>query len=426
MLSPEIRSNLKHNFTVNILDATFFGAGMGFASFVTIIPLFVNSLTDSTTIIGIIASLHFIGWQLPQLFTANEVAGLRIFRPMVLRRTIHERWPFFALAIIALLIPVISKQLALALTFIMVAWHSLGGGFTATAWQSMISKIIPEDRRGTFFGVQSGVANLLSAGTAVIAGVILLNIPYPYNFALCFFLTSVLMAISYVFLWRAREPEHTPTDQATGQRQLWAKLWDILQRDGNFRWFLLARMLGQVAYMAVGFFTIYAVRQYNMNEQTAGVMTGVLLLGVTVANPVIGWLGDRFGHRRVYSAGLAVLALSAALAIFAPNLNWFYAVFGLAGFGQAVLWTTTMVMTVEFGTEGERPYYIGLSNTLIAPATILAPVAGGWMVDVMGFHTMFAVAVTAGIIGLVVLQALVSDPRRLRPVVVVTPVIAAD
>jgi MFS family permease len=163
-----------------------------------------------------------------------------------------------------------------------------------------------------------------------------------------------------------------------------------------------------------------------MDEQTAGIMTGVLLLGVTAANPVIGWLGDRFGHRRVYGAGLGMLALSAALAIFAPNLNWFYAVFGLAGFGQAVLWTTTMVMTVEFGTEGERPYYIGLSNTLTAPATILAPIIGGTLVDFLGFQTMFAVAVIGGVIGLVVLQALVMDPRRLRPAVVVAPAVAVD
>jgi MFS family permease len=418
MLHTEIQKNLKHNFIVNILDAAFFGAALGFASFVTVIPLFVNSLTNSTTIIGLIASLHIIGWQLPQLFTAGQVARLPIFRPMVIYRTLHERWPFLALAGVALLIPLINhSQVALALTFLFVAWHSLGGGITATAWQSMISKIIPEERRGTFFGLQSAAANLLAALTAVLAGVILLHVEYPYNFALCFFLASVMMALSWVFLWYAREPAHEPKHTETTPRLFWENVRGIMRHDGNFRWFLIARTLGQVAYVAISFYTIYAVREYGMDEQTAGIMTSVLLFAMTLANPVIGWMGDRFGHRRVFSTGLSLMVLSAGLAIIAPGIGWFYLVFALAGCAQAVLWTTTMAMTVEFGGESERPYYIGLGNTLIAPVTILAPFIGGWLVDVAGFHTMFAMTVVAGVIAVAVLQALVADPRRLRTVV---------
>lgn len=415
MSQTEILKNLRHNFIVNVLDGAFFGAGLGFASFVTVIPLFVNSLTDSTTIIGLIAALHVIGWQLPQLFTARKVAGLRLYKPMVLRRTIEERWPFLGLAVVALLIPVVSNQTALALTFVLVLWHSLGGGFTATAWQSMISKIMTRERVGTFFGAQSAAANLMSALTAVVAGWILLNIEYPYNFALCFFITGILMTISWVFLWRAREIEHEPRRVMAAEDALWPNLRDILRRDVNFRWFVGARVLAQFAWMATSFYTIYAVREYQMDEQTAGLMTSVLLLGQTLANPIIGWVGDRFGHRRVFVGGLLVMTVSIALALASPQMGWFYVIFGLAGLAQAVFWTTTMAMTVEFGDETDRPYYIGLTNTLIAPATILAPIAGGWLVDAFGFHVMFLVALTAGLLGAVVLQVAVLDPRRLRP-----------
>ena len=36
---------------------------------------------------------------------------------------------------------------------------------------------------------------------------------------------------------------------------------------------------------------------------------------------------------------------------------------------------------LEFGEEEDRPAYIGLANTLIAPFTFLAPVLGGWLAD---------------------------------------------
>ena len=102
-MQAKILENYRFNFAVNALDAAFFGLGLGFASFVTVIPLFVNSLTDSTTLIGIIASIQAVGWQLPQLLTSRRVASLRLYRPMVLSMTIHERWPFlgFSQSIIA-------------------------------------------------------------------------------------------------------------------------------------------------------------------------------------------------------------------------------------------------------------------------------------------------------------------------------------
>ena len=95
MWQDEIQKHVRFNFTVNILDGAFYGIGaLGLASFVTVIPLFLNSLGASTTLIGLVTSLHAIGWQMPQLFTANRVAKMRQYKPFILFMTFHERWPF--------------------------------------------------------------------------------------------------------------------------------------------------------------------------------------------------------------------------------------------------------------------------------------------------------------------------------------------
>ena len=112
MWQDEIRKNVRFNFTVSILDGAFFGIGaLGFASFVTVIPLFLNHLHASTVVIGLVTSVQAIGWQLPQMFTANRVAKMRQYKPFVLFMTLHERWPFVGLMLIAmtLLMPVYPK-----------------------------------------------------------------------------------------------------------------------------------------------------------------------------------------------------------------------------------------------------------------------------------------------------------------------------
>ena len=64
MLPQDLRDKLHHNAFVNIMDGSLFGFGvMGLASYVTIIPLFLSFLTESTALIGFVATLFHIGWQ---------------------------------------------------------------------------------------------------------------------------------------------------------------------------------------------------------------------------------------------------------------------------------------------------------------------------------------------------------------------------
>ena len=63
--------NLKHNILVNVLDGAFFGLGFGFASFSTILPLFVSQMTNSAVLIGLVPAIHSMFWQIPQLFMAK-------------------------------------------------------------------------------------------------------------------------------------------------------------------------------------------------------------------------------------------------------------------------------------------------------------------------------------------------------------------
>jgi len=128
---------------VNIGDGGFFGLGLGFSSFVTILPLFVSTMTNNALLIGLIPAIHNVGWQLPQLFTAYSTSRQNRYLAMVNRFTVHERLPFLFLAVVAWFSPKIGAQTTLILTFLLLIWQGLGGGFTATAWQTMIGKIFP-------------------------------------------------------------------------------------------------------------------------------------------------------------------------------------------------------------------------------------------------------------------------------------------
>lgn len=382
----------------------------------TIIPLFVSRLTDSALLIGLIPAIHAVGWQLPQLFTADRVSRMKRYKPMVMFMTLHERLPFVGMIFVAWFLPTLGVRWGLVLTFLLLIWQGLGAGFTATPWQTMIAKIIPSDNRGTFLGLQSSAANLLSSGSAVAAGLMLDRLDSPLNFTLCFLCASIFLGFSFYSLGLTREQEVEPAATSTGKAAFWQNLKDILKRDLNFRWFLIVRMLSQLAVMAFAFYTVYAVHRHGMSLVMAGVMTGIYTMGQIITNPLMGWIGDRWSHTAVMKMGSIAASLSALVAWYAPNLNWFYLVFILAGVANVAIWTIGMAITMEFGSEADRPAYIGLSNTLVAPATILAPILGGWLADKAGYPAAFLVSVVSGVVTTLVLHFMLQDPRKLSRV----------
>jgi MFS family permease len=407
-----LKKHLRFNIAVGMMDAAFFGIGWGFGSFGTVIPLFFAKMTDSALLIGLIPAIHAVGWQVPQLFTAGWIARLRRYKPAVLMMTIHERIPYLGMALAAWLLPVYGARIVLPLAFILLIWQGLGSGFTANPWQSMIAKIIPAEAHGTFFGVQAAVANILISFAAVGAGYLLNILETPFDFALCFLLTSAALGLSYAFLSLTREPEDAEKVITDKQISFWQGAKEIIKKDANFRWFLAFRLLYQFATMGFAFYIVYGLRAFKMDEVTAGFLTAALTISQTIANAGMGWLGDRLGHRSMLITGAVAVALSAFVAWMAPAIDWFYAVFILAGLANVSYWTIGMAMTVQFGTEVERPIYIGLANTLVAPATILAPVLGGWIADTAGFATTFALSTLGGLLTAALLLFLVRDPQK--------------
>jgi len=405
--------NLRFNFTVNVLDGAFFGLAIGFASFGTIIPLFMSQFTTSATLLGLIPAIHIAGLQFPSMFTVNFMSRQKHFKPWVMLISINERLPFLLLGLVAWFMNSINPGVAVILILLLLLWQGLGGGFGMVAWQSMLIKVLPPNLRGTFFGAQAAAFNILAAVAAGLAGVWLDRFGPQVGFTLCFVTAFGALIISYIMMALTREPDEFPPEEETTAPQgaVQVNMRDILRRDINFRWFLLARMLAQFATMGAAFYMVYVVLDLHASNTEAGFLTSAGMLAGVVANPLMGGLGDRWGHYRLLGTGLLAAFLSAMVAWGAKTAGWFLLVVILSSVANVAIWTIAMSMVFQFGRQVERQAYIGLSNTLIAPATILAPFIGGFLADRSGYPITFMVSAVFGLITLLVFWLRLSDPR---------------
>ncbi len=404
------RKELKHNIIANMGDGSIFGFAVGFASYTTVIPLFVATMTNSATLIGLIPAIHNMGWQLPQLLMAARIKKMEHIKPYVVKMTIQERLPIFFLAFVGLLLPVIGKTAALILTFLLLIWQGIGSGLTANPWQIMISKVIPGEIRGTFYGFQAAGSNLLASIGAVLAGVILSKLEAPFDFSSCFFIASALYIVSWFFLNATREPVRPVRRDEESAVPVWKDVLRILKADAHFRSFIISRIVSQFGMMAFAFYTVYAVKHLLMDTISIGVMTSILMITQVIANPLLGRIADKWSRKWILVLGGIAAVLSAIFALLIKNTVLFSLVFILNGIANTCFWTIGLAISLEFGDETNRPTYVGMSNTLIAPATILAPALGGLLADSFGYATTFIVSAALGIVSVLTLATLVRDP----------------
>ena len=161
-IAAEVARNYSWNFTVNLLDGLFFWLGASFISATTILPLFLSKLTTNPLPFGILATLAQAGWFLPQLLTANAMERVARKKPVVVNLGLFlERLPIWVIALTAF-IAARSPGWAAALLLLGYAWNAIGSGTVAIAWQDLIARCFPVDRRGRFLGLTM----FLGAGAA--------------------------------------------------------------------------------------------------------------------------------------------------------------------------------------------------------------------------------------------------------------------
>lgn len=407
-------AEVRHNVLALGADFGFFLVGLSFASPSTVLPAFAAYLGAPNVVIGGIPAVMTAGWFLPSLFTASHIEALPRKLPFILRYTVWERLPLAALAAVAFVLadraPAIAQAALLLLLFVM----TVVGGVLMPAWMDVVGRAVPTTLRGRLF---AGASVLGSAG-GLLGGVattyILSAVAAPGGYGVCFLAGAVFMAVSYAALASVREPPAAPPGTALPLARYLRRISRLLRGDRNLSWFLAARAAAAFGGMATGFYTVYALRAYAAPAWEVGVFTTVLLSGQTAGNLALGWLADRRGHLPVIGAGVAAAVAANALALASPTLGVFTAVFALAGVQAAAVNVSWLNVLLEFAPAvGDRPTYVGLGNTSVAPAAFAAPILAGVMADRIGFRPVFVLAAACGLLALALLRARVRDPRHL-------------
>ena len=126
-----------------------------------------------------------------------------------------------------------------------------------------------------------------------------------------------------------------------------------------------------------------------------------------------GTLGDRFGRKRLFLAGLVLFLLGSLLCGFAPALGWL--LFGrlVQGAGAAALMPGSLsVLVSAFPEPRERAQAIGLWAGISGVALAAGPLVGGLLIQIASWPAIFFVNLPVGLLALALGWPLLAESRN--------------
>lgn len=180
--------------------------------------------------------------------------------------------------------------------------------------------------------------------------------------------------------------------------------------------------------MMVGFFmimldsTVVAIAnptimaQLRIGYATVVWVTSAYLLAYAVPMLVAGRLGDRFGPKNLYLIGLGVFTVASLGCGLSSGAGMLIAARVVQGVGAGLLTPQTLSTITRIFPAHRRGVALGAWGTVASVASLVGPLAGGALVDSMGWEWIFFVNVPVGVIGLILaaylIPALPHHPHR--------------
>ena len=188
----------------------------------------------------------------------------------------------------------------------------------------------------------------------------------------------------------ARGPGGAAATKRTNAASPWDALWAMMV---GFFMILLDSTIVAVANPSI-------MAKLGTGYDTVIWVTSAYLLAYAVPLLVAGRLGDRFGPKNLYLLGLAVFTAASLWCGLSGTIGMLIAARVVQGIGAGVLTPQTLSVITRIFPPERRGMAMSVWGATAGVATLVGPLAGGVLVDALGWAWIFFVNVPIGIIGL--------------------------
>lgn len=144
-----------------------------------------------------------------------------------------------------------------------------------------------------------------------------------------------------------------------------------------------------------------------------GWVSSAFLLGTAVTTVLWGRVAETFGYKRIFQFSVALFILSSLLGGMATNMVMLIIARALMGIGAGGMVSIPFIIYADiYPNPAERARALGWVTAFYTLSTVVGPLIGGWLVDVLSWHWVFFINLPIGIISMALLQVTYRDPEK--------------
>jgi len=405
-----MRAHQRRNVTLMIIDGAAFALVLSMLSETTIVPAFVEGLTGSAVLVGLIGAIFALGRYAPQLIGSHLVLGRSRRKPLFVTIVVAQRIGILAVAASAQLAGVLDTGVVVTLFLISFGLYAALAGIVGPVFGDFVAKAVPVGR-GLFFGSVQLVGGLLGFGAALAAESVIRENPFPVGNQQLFWMAVGASVFSLLMVSLLKdEPLPHPAPRPRFRHML-AEIPGILRGDRDYRRFLEGRLLQAVATGGMGFVVVAGLQGQTLRPSDAALLAAAFILAQAVLGFALGALGNAIGWRAVMVVGGLLLAAGFGVAAAGGSLGMSILAMALLGGANSLVFVGDPNMSIELAPSGATSIYLGLTATILGPFFVAGPLLAGVLAPAVGFGAIFVAAAALGIGG-ALLCLRVREPRH--------------
>lgn len=406
-----MRGAERRNFILIVLDGALFAFAISLLSEATIIPAFVQALTGSAALVGLVGATYALGRYLPQLVGAHLVLGQARRKPVLFWIVVAERVGILAIAVVAQLVGVWDPAIIVPLFFVAFGAYAVTTGLIGPVYGDFLAKALPRSR-GWYYGLSQLLGGVLGFAAALTAERILATSGFPGGNQICFWLCFALSFLSIPLVASLRDEPYPEVEARSSLLATLRRIPGIVTGDRPYRRFLGVRALLALSTAGMGFVVVNGLAEGYIRPQDAALLAAVFILSQAGGGFLLSVLGTYLGWKTVVVMGGVMLAIGMAGALVAQEIVGLALVYAALGAANAATIIGDPNMSIELASPTRTSIYLGTTSTLLAPFFVLGPLVGGAVAQGVGYPAVFVAALVCALAGLVA-ALFIPEPRRI-------------
>ncbi len=353
----------------------------------TYLSAFALFLRATAPQVALLATLPPLLGSFTQFIAAWIAHKLRRRTPVIVSGAVAQALAWLPLLILPLQFP----GHAVTLLVVCVTVYLALGNLIAPLWTSVMGDLVPERKRGRYFGRRTRFATMAAFAALVTAGVILHLSAHAnltaMGFAFIFICGAVARLVSAWHLARVAEPPH---HTALPEPVVPASWVQRLRRSHALRFSLYIVCLQASVAVAAPFFAVYMLRDLHFSYLQFMANTGTAVMMQFLTLNTWGRISDVLGNRLILVTTGTLLPVLPLLWLVSGNFWYLIGVQVASGFIWAGFSLSSTNFLFDIVPGARRATYVAFHNVFTASGVFLGGMFGALLIQLVPASIGFA------------------------------------